>query len=627
MDYTSISLTELNNRVDMIEMAVALGYREYRAKSSRASKFFILGDKDSHWDRILISPSKKHPGQLHFMSLDFSNGGDGASMLVKHALERSIIRDPLAASMDPRDINIFRKVAKVLCDHLMIPDEDRVRMRYVVHELKKGEPFKEEIARKIMAPALYPILFSRRGISRDTFNSPLFKGTWSNCNPDADGRRKKSDLCFPCYKADGSIGGLNYRYWKEDESKCSSRLLTGSEHSESVWHSNIPERISRVVITESEFDCMAHYQLDPQANANTLYISHQGYLIPSQVDCVMEILSRNIGRLSPDFKLILGADNDDAGSRYDLQIIKKIAEQKKDTFSLDLPIHNTGTNNIWVNSTGINNTWANNSHSDSPSDSHSNSPSDNYGIMMGDGINGSGLLTTITIPGSRYEKFKELTIHYLDTMRYLEEGRVSSIDVPSINVRSIDVSSIDVPSIGVRSLDVRFLDESNTVQILRTKNDNAANTALSELILNSDLLIRNVRREKSIEKDWNDDLKMLNKINSILFEHLSVPKRIDYQGYREIATDYRLHRAALKDATSKECLDNSRTHANGQDPKPQCLKKVTSPELKKLVKEYLETHPHLFHEAPDLVKEMEESRQLSPETEERLRQAKKMFRR
>ncbi len=555
MDYTNISLEELNRRVNVVEIAVALGYREDRAKSSKASKFFVLGSKESHWDRILISPSRKHQGQLHFQSFDFNTGGDGASMLVKHALERGIIRDPLAISDDPRNMNIFRKVAKVLCDHLMIPDEERVKMRSVVHELKKGEPFKEEIAKKIMSPGLYPILFSKREITRETFNSPTFKGTWFNCNPEADTHRKKTDLCFPCFKADGSIGGLNYRYWKEDESKCSSRLLTGSEHSESVWHSNIPEKIDRIVITESEFDCMAHYQLNPEKNANTLYISHQGNLIPSQIDCVMGIMRNNIDKLSPDFKFVLGADNDDAGSRYDLQIIKKIAEQKKDTLSLDMPIHPTGPSN------------------------NTNSKD----IMMGDWIDESGILTTITVTASKYDKFKDLT------KLYLEDSHI-----PSINVR--------------------FIDDHNTVQVLRTKNDKSTNTALSELILNSDLLIRNVRREKPIEKDWNDDLKMLNKINNVVWEHFDIPKRIDYQGYRELATDYRLHVAAMED----EKTDESQVPG---------LKKVNSPELKKLVKEYMNTRPELFKEVPQLVKELEERNQVSPEMEEKLRQAKAMFRR
>ena len=217
---------------------------------------------------------------------------------------------------------------------------------------------------------------------------------------------------------------------------------------------------------------------------------------------------------------------------------------------------------------------------------HPTGPSNNTNskdIMMGDWIDESGILTTITVTASKYDKFKDLT------KLYLEDS-----NIPSINVR--------------------FIDDHNTVQVLRTKNDKSTNTALSELILNSDLLIRNVRREKPIEKDWNDDLKMLNKINNVVWEHFDIPKRIDYQGYRELATDYRLHVAAMED----EKTDESQVPG---------LKKVNSPELKKLVKEYMNTRPELFKEVPQLVKELEERNQVSPEMEEKLRQAKAMFRR
>lgn len=486
MDYTNLSLNELNDKVDMVEIAVAIGYQEDKSKSWRGGRCFVLGTKDTPEDRIFIQPSRSKPGMQHFSSTEFDTGGNGSAMLVKHALEHNFVADPLGASNDPRSFDINRKVAKFMCNHLSIPDEERQQLISQIPVLKRGEPFDEKLAKSILAPAVNSSLFGRRGISRDTFESPTFKGTWFNANKEVDTRRKDSDLCFPCYRSDNSLGGLNFRYYSQSRSGFSALLMTNSEHANTIWHSNIPEKIDRIFIAESEFDCMAHYQLNKEKSANTLYISHQGFLIPSQVDCIIDLMRENKKKLTPDFKLLLGSDNDTQGTRYDLQIIKSIAELKKSTLQLDL-----------------------------------NGKSDNVDLIVGEKNNEQNIQTTITVCSEKYEQFKKLTNEYLNEN-----------NTPNITVR--------------------FADDINSVKIIRPNSDRFANVAVSELILNSDLLIRNVRREKAVDKDWNDDLKMLNKINSTLwndnhFNDLGLPKKMDYQTYRALAQENNFHFTYGKD--------------------------------------------------------------------------------
>lgn len=486
MDYTNISLNELNEKVDMVEIAVAIGYQEDKSKSWRGGRCFVLGTKDTPEDRIFIQPSRTNPGMQHFSSTEFDTGGNGSAMLVKHALQHNFVADPLGSSSDPRSFDINRKVAKFMCNHLSIPDEDRRQLVAKIPELKRGEPFNEKVAKELMAPAINSSLFSKRCIVRDTFCSPNFKGTWYNANKQVDSRRKDSDLCFPCYRNDGTVGGLNFRYFSQSKGSFSAMLMTGSEHANTVWHSNIPEQIDRIFVAESEFDCMAHFQLNRQKSANTLYISHQGFLIPSQVDCIIDLMRQNRDRLSPDFKLLLGSDNDTQGTRYDLQIIKSIAELKKSTFQLDL-----------------------------------NGKADNVDIMLGEKNDQQQILTTITVRADKYDQFKKLT------QEYLNENNTPNVSV-------------------------KFADELNSVKIIRPNSDRYANVALCELILNSDLLIKNVRREKAVDKDWNDDLKMLNKINSTLwndnhYNDLKLPKRMDYSTYRQLAQEHNFHYSNGKD--------------------------------------------------------------------------------
>lgn len=470
----------------MVEIAVAIGYQEDRSKSWRGGRCFVLGTKDTPEDRIFIQPSRSKPGMQHFSSTEFDTGGNGSAMLVKHALEHNFIADPLCASTDPRSFDINRKVAKFMCNHLAIPDEERKKLTFVVPELKRGEPFNEKVAHSIVKPGINASLFSKRGINADTFNSPNFKGTWFNTDKEVDSRRKDSDLCFPCYRADGSVGGLNFRYFNQTRGEFAAMLMTGSEHASTVWHSNIPEKIDRIFVAESEFDCMAHFQLNREKSANTLYISHQGFMIPSQVDCMIELMRQNKSKLTSDFKLLLGSDNDTQGTRYDLQIVKSIAELKKSTLQLDL-----------------------------------NGKPDNADLIVGERNEQQQIQTTITVRSDKYSEFKQLSQDYLNAR-----------NTPNISVR--------------------FADELNSVKITRPNSDRFANIAVCELILNSDLLIRNVRREKAVDKDWNDDLKMLNNINSSLwndnhFNDLGLPKRIDYPTYRALSQEHNFHYSNGKD--------------------------------------------------------------------------------
>lgn len=448
-DYRNTPLAELNQRVDMIDMALHLGYVEDARKSWRGGKCYVLGDRS---DRIIIQQARNNPGQKHFYSVYNDAGGTGTASLVAYALNQNFIPDPLAGSSDPRSCDIRRKVAKVMCIFLAIPD---IEHHHVVLESSNSNHFNDSLIREMTADAVNKQLFSKRGLSRESYDSPLFRNTYYN----GVGNGRTDNLIFPCYRSDNSIGGLNVRYFNKQEERFASHFVKGTERASSLWHSNIPEKISRIFIAESEFDCMAHFQLRP--NMQTLYVSHQGYLAPGQVDHLISIVKENRDRLTDDFKLLLGADNDTQGTRYDLLIVQAIANLKKKDLTLSV------------------------------------NAKDN--ILLSEDKDSKSIYSTITISSEKYALFKNLTQQYLDK--------------------------------NLNDIQVRFDDSINSVYIRRPSNNQFANIAVTELILNSDLLISNVKREKAIMKDWNDDLKLLNRIN----EKSREP--IDYELFRSLSSD------------------------------------------------------------------------------------------
>lgn len=328
-DYRNTAYKDLVQQVNVVEMAAALGYAQDNKESYRGTICMRLDDRD----KIYISPSRKNSSEQHFWDPRNGESGNGVMFFLKRALEKGYCSD-----IAPQELDWKRKVAAILCQHVNMPLEQRNILKTHIPLAKAGEPFNDEAAKKLIMPADYITFLSKyRRIVKETFRHPLFDGTFYNTNPDADSRRKLTDIAFPCSRLDGSLGGLNIRYYNNNEYKCSSVFFPGSEHGKTIWHSNVPEKIDSMFIGESELDCMAHFQL--KQDPNTLYVSHQGYLMDSQVDVIFDYLKQNKDRLSPDFKLMLGGDNDMMGSKYDLKFIIASAQKFDDSVERKCSIH------------------------------------------------------------------------------------------------------------------------------------------------------------------------------------------------------------------------------------------------------------------------------------------------
>lgn len=315
-----LSIKEMCDMISIEEMAIRYGFEKNKSKSYRGGTVY---DHDCGL-RICISQSKKYPGQQHYSNLHDDSDGGSLYAFIKNRIKDGTIIPPI------RTFNENDAIASVLKQYLKLPLEEKEAFQQKIPEKKPDEPFDYPTGILFMKKAINTTLFSQiRKISKETYEHPLFKNTFFNCNKEIDSRRRGSDLAFPCYRADDTLGGINIRYFNQHRSKCASMFMANSEHDKSIWHSNIPEKIDKVFVGESEFDCMAHFELTK--NPNTLYISHQGNLMPGQVETIMAILKNNVSKFTSDFKMLLGADNDSRGSQYDLMLICGAAETKGKT--------------------------------------------------------------------------------------------------------------------------------------------------------------------------------------------------------------------------------------------------------------------------------------------------------
>ena len=89
-------------------------------------------------------------------------------------------------------------------------------------------------------------------------------------------------------------------------------MVEGSKRSSSVWHSNIPDLLDFVLLTESPIDALSYHQL--RGKKNTLYVAFAGAVGDNQIATLKAINKK--ANTNSDFKFISAVDNDKAGRRY-----------------------------------------------------------------------------------------------------------------------------------------------------------------------------------------------------------------------------------------------------------------------------------------------------------------------
>jgi len=166
-----------------------------------------------------------------------------------------------------------------------------------------------------------------RGISDDTIDSALFKNKiFHNEVEVGKGERKLKffNTCFPMVTEKGDLVCL------ETKNKNFSGMPPESSRSNSLWFSNFDrdKPLDNLIVGESAVDMLSHYQLNfvRLQNKNILYVSTGGQLSQEQIP----LIERIYNKLSPLDGIILANDNDNAGIRYNIQLMSAINTKSGD---------------------------------------------------------------------------------------------------------------------------------------------------------------------------------------------------------------------------------------------------------------------------------------------------------
>lgn len=302
----STTFDDIKRRVSIIEIAERHGYRIQKGSGSRTPTM----KNEETGDKICVFNPTDPYTQRYFNVKDESDKGNLWDF-VKRRLESGAIPNTTRYSITSEP---NKCVMAFLCDYLRIPLEERHQATEHIGQLQRNQEKPVEDFAPLLSPLERPEYLHYRGMSDKTINDPLFQGKVGNVNG-------RFDIALPIFDAEDRMVGL------EKRNTGTKLFVAGSRKGIGVWHSNVPERIERVLITESPLDCIAYHQMKP--NPHTLYIAHGGNLCKGQIDTINALLHANRGKVDiGKFEFLLGADNDEAGTGYDLALIRNQLETK-----------------------------------------------------------------------------------------------------------------------------------------------------------------------------------------------------------------------------------------------------------------------------------------------------------
>ena len=128
----------------------------------------------------------------------------------------------------------------------------------------------------------------------------LNESLMADCFFDTFRKDKKGNAVFPLYDGSGLCG---YEYRNQDLKRMGKDSIRG------LWKSNNLKHVNSIVICESPIDCMSHYELYQWQHVE--YVSIGGTLTSLQLDLLADRFNK-----SNNLSVIVGTDHDDSGNSY-----------------------------------------------------------------------------------------------------------------------------------------------------------------------------------------------------------------------------------------------------------------------------------------------------------------------
>ncbi|MBC3538957.1 toprim domain-containing protein [Rufibacter sediminis] len=304
------SFEDFRREISIIELATANGYHHEVKKGSRTPVFFNPQTNDRI---IILNPA--NPGNQGYWNPE--DDTDKGSLI--HFVKRRL------GTLFPQNSNRNENanVNSILYNYLKLPEPARQRNRQLVdtgtlHNIE-AHPFLIDYYQ--LKPLYKKDFFRERGISLETLEKPEFIGRIYNVQYQDPAKPGPvyTNVAFPYHLAhDTRMVGLEIR------NRDYKAHAEGSDRSNGVWHSNMPQKLDRIVLVESAVDALSYRELrQPQ---NTLFVSYGGNLTSHQIQTIKELKAK--GNTGPDFKYVAANDNDQKGAYYDLMFLRELAAEQ-----------------------------------------------------------------------------------------------------------------------------------------------------------------------------------------------------------------------------------------------------------------------------------------------------------
>ncbi|WP_026461451.1 toprim domain-containing protein [Adhaeribacter aquaticus] len=301
---------DFRREISIIELATANGYQHEIKKGSRTPVFF----NPTINDRIIIMNPQNAANQGYWNPEDDSDKGSLINF-VKRRLETVFKKDNSKSEI--------ANVNAVLYNYLKLPEPVKHQNRQLVNPevLQNVEAHNFLIDYYKLKPLYKTDFFRERGIALETLEKPEFTGRIFNVqyqDPNKPGP-VYTNVAFPYHLAhDPKMVGLEIR------NTAYKAHAEGSDRSNGVWQSNMPEKLDRMVMVESALDALSYRELRNQNN--TLFISYGGNLTLNQIQTIKELKTK--GKTDENFQFVLANDNDKKGAYYDLMFLRELTADK-----------------------------------------------------------------------------------------------------------------------------------------------------------------------------------------------------------------------------------------------------------------------------------------------------------
>lgn len=284
----SKTFQDFRSEISIIELALSVGFK---LRKKEGLKWPVLKDEVSGEKIIIVNP-RSSSNQGYFNPNDPKDKGT----LINFVTNRLGSIFPYESARSE-----MGNVNAVLYNYQNLDIPEKIGVRNRLEKLIEEHETKEFKLPDDVSELKNPGYLYSRGSHFQTLNDPAFKNKIFNVRV-----AEFDNIGFPYYDAGDEIGGYEIR------NKQYKHMVEGSQRSSCIWHSNIPDILDSVVLTESPIDALSYHQL--KGKKNTLYVAFAGEVGNNQITTLKTIIKK--ANTSPDLKFISAVDNDIAGRRY-----------------------------------------------------------------------------------------------------------------------------------------------------------------------------------------------------------------------------------------------------------------------------------------------------------------------